>query len=359
MRVINLSQNQPICLSNLFVVLCFSFFAWIPIDQLFGQDTFSIIAADPETGEIGAAGASCVDGIEQFNGIKILNKIIPGRGGVNAQAWICINPHRNLDLAIELMEEGMSPEEILNHLMENDACGQPFGGAFNPEYRQYGILDFGDNDSIRVVAFSGSETDDYKGHIVGPNYSVQGNILLGPEVLEAMAQGFGSTTGSLAHKLMGAMQGANMPGADQRCLDRGTSSTSAFLTVYGPDDDPNEPSLLLDILEMPFGEEPIDSLQILFDEWLLSSAVSLVDDKLDVRVFPNPSESILYLDHIDKFEIKQIQIFNHLGKLIKEYHDFIASPIKLNIEDLESGLHYIEILNKDKTSNRAKFIKLK
>lgn len=159
-------------------------FLLIPINNLSSQDTFSIIAADPETGEIGAAGASCVDGIAPLGGIKILNKIIPGRGGVNAQAWICINPHRNLDLAIDLMAEGMSPEEILNHLMENDACGQPLDGAFNPEYRQYGILDFDENDGIRTIAFSGSETDDYTGHITGPNFSVQGNILLGPEVLE-------------------------------------------------------------------------------------------------------------------------------------------------------------------------------
>lgn len=89
---------------------------------LFSQDTFSIIAADPATGEVGAAGASCVDGIVQFGGIQLLNKIIPGKGGVNAQAWVCINPHSNLDLAIEQMENGLSPDEIIAHLIANDAC---------------------------------------------------------------------------------------------------------------------------------------------------------------------------------------------------------------------------------------------
>ena len=103
---------------------------------MMGQDTFSIIAVDTETGEIGAAGASCVDGIANFGGIKILNTVISGKGGVNAQAWICINPHINLDNAVEQMEEGLSPQEIIDWLMENDACS---AASFNPEYRHCGF----------------------------------------------------------------------------------------------------------------------------------------------------------------------------------------------------------------------------
>ena len=213
--------------------------------SLSSQDTFSIVAVDPETGEIGSAGATCVDGIAQFGGIKILNTIIPGRGGVNAQAWICINPHINLDNAIEQMEMGLNPEEIITWLTENDAC---FSQSFDPAYRQYGIADFDDQGNPRTAAFTGENADDYKGHILGDTYAIQGNILLGPEVLEGMEMGFINTEGSLAEKLMAAMQGANIPGADARCLNRGTSSTSAFLKVVKPDDDPEEPFLLLDVL---------------------------------------------------------------------------------------------------------------
>ena len=129
-----------------------------------------------------------------------------------------------------------------------------------------GIVDFDENGVPRVAAFTGSQTDDYKGHLTGDNYSIQGNILLGPEVLEQMEAGFLNTEGSLSDKLMAAMQGANIPGADARCLDRGTSSTSAFLRVYRPDDAIDDPTVFLDILEMPFGEEPIDELQELFDQ---------------------------------------------------------------------------------------------
>ncbi|MDX1463443.1 MAG: hypothetical protein R3359_10330, partial [Marinirhabdus sp.] len=56
----------------------------------FAQDTFSIIAVDPDTGEIGSAGASCVQGIGNQGIIDIITKIIPGRGGVNSQAYVCI-----------------------------------------------------------------------------------------------------------------------------------------------------------------------------------------------------------------------------------------------------------------------------
>jgi len=162
------------------------------------QDTFSIIAVDPQTGEVGSAGATCVDGIAQWGGIQLLNKIIPGKGGVNAQAFICLNPHINLDNAITQMENGLSPQEIIDWLTTNDQC---FSQNFNPEFRQYGVVELDANGEARVAAFTGSLADDYKGHITGPNYSIQGNILLGAEVLEGMENGFLNTPGSLADKL--------------------------------------------------------------------------------------------------------------------------------------------------------------
>ena len=64
----------------------------------FSQDTFSIIAVDPATGEVGSAGASCVTGVGSQGIIDIITKIIPGRGGVNSQAYVCI-PNSNLNNA--------------------------------------------------------------------------------------------------------------------------------------------------------------------------------------------------------------------------------------------------------------------
>jgi len=237
--------------------------------SIFAQHTFSIIAADAQTGEIGAAGATCIDGISQFGGVQVINDIIPGRGGAIAQAAICINPNVNLLNAIARVRLRTPPQNIINALVNGDECSAQ---NFNSQYRQYGIVDLDPRDSsnVRVAAFTGSLASDYKGHIAGSNYSIQGNILIGPQILTGMEQAFLNTPGSLANKLMAAMQAAKVAGADSRCLSRGTSSTSAFLTVYKPTDLKEEPCLFVNVLEASFAEEPIDELQTLFNEAVIN-----------------------------------------------------------------------------------------
>lgn len=330
------------------------FVALFMVFELQSQDTFSIIAVDTETGAIGAAGASCVDGIADFGGIQLLNQIIPGKGGVNAQAWVCINPHINLENAMLQMENNLSPEEIISWLQENDACS---AASFNPNYRQYGIVDLDSLGNARVAAFTGENTDDYKGHIVGENYAIQGNILLGPEVLEGMETGFLNTEGSLAAKLMGAMQGANFAGADVRCLDRGTSSTSAFLRVVNPEDSFENPYLELNVLEANYAEEPIDSLQVLFDEWLISTNNSnLTQNK--IQVFPNPCSNFLHLifssnnNIIDKIEVYGINGQLHIAEFINN------SEKTLDVQKLKKGIYLVSIYNKNEIIETVKFIKI-
>ena len=99
------------------------------------QDTFSIVAVDPATGEVGAAGASCVDGVGDLGGlIDIISGIIPGRGGINSQAYVCI-PNVNLQNGLARMEAGDSPGEIISWLFANDTfpCGS--GGPFDDKRR--------------------------------------------------------------------------------------------------------------------------------------------------------------------------------------------------------------------------------
>ena len=78
------------------------------------------------------------------------------------------------------------------------------------------------------------------------NYSIQGNILLGAEILDSMEARFLAATGPLSDRLMACLQGANVPGADSRCLANGTSSLSAFVRVAKPGD--ADDSLFLDFL---------------------------------------------------------------------------------------------------------------
>jgi uncharacterized Ntn-hydrolase superfamily protein len=318
-------------------LLCFTFVLTI---HLAAQDTFSIIAADPETGEIGAAGATCVDGIASFGGIQILNQIIPGRGGVNAQAYICVNPHVNLDLAIEQMGEGLSPEEVIDYLVANDAC---FSQNFNPAYRQYGIVDFDTEGNVRTAGFTGASADDYKEHRTGLTYAVQGNILLGPEVIDGMEDGFNNTEGSLAQKLMAAMQGANIAGADVRCLDRGTSSTSAFLRVVRPTDDVNAPYLNLSILEMPFGEEPIDSLQALFSEWELVNDTRNLTEANVLAVYPNPTGGRVNLQVASDATITRVAVYTLYGQMMEQNDYVVTNEVTLETMGWPAGTYYLKV----------------
>ena len=233
----------------------------------FSQDTFSIVAVDSITGEVGSAGASCIDntGCGGCGGVVIISELLPGRGAINAQATVCI-PNNNLQNGINWMGQGNSPSETLNLLLTLDAC--MFGDTST---RQYGIADMDSIGRPRSQGFTGKGAMDYKNHITGPNYSIQGNILLGQQILDSMEAGFLNTKGSLAHKLMAALQGANVAGADTRCLSEGVSSLSGFCRVARPEDTLGTYCMDLIVTETPFGVEPIDSVQVLFDAYMSNS----------------------------------------------------------------------------------------
>ena len=150
---------------------------------LVSQDTFSIVAVNPATGEVGSAGASCIAGS------IIISDIHPGVGVIHTQSYW---NQSNQDSASSLMDLGYSPEEIIDWLIENDAQN-------NPSIRQYGIIDLIDDG--RSAGFTGENCFDYKNHILGQTYAIQGNILLGQEILDSMEITFTSTYGTLDENL--------------------------------------------------------------------------------------------------------------------------------------------------------------
>ena len=230
--------------------------------HLSAQDTFSIVAIDSLTGEAGSAGASCVGSSTTYpHGAAILSDVIPGVGVIHTQAaW---NPY-NQQYAHDLMMTGLPPQQIIDSLVANDYTN-------NPLTRQYGIADL-NGGHPRSAAYTGSNCLNYKNHITGPGYSIQGNILLGQEILDSMEARYLNTSGSLSDRLMAALQGAKVLGADTRCAPKGTSSQSAFLRV-GRSADPYD-SLYCDLwMAYPqnypgmYPVDPIDSLQTLYDIW--------------------------------------------------------------------------------------------
>ena len=312
------------------------------------QDTFSIVAMDPITGEVGSAGASCVDlDANNLPTDDFLGELFPGLGAINSQAYYIPANQAN---ARARMNEGYTPSEIIEWLINNDVQNQP-------QLRQYGIVGkVGEN--IETAAHTGSATDDYKNHITGPNYSIQGNILLGEEVLDGMEAGFLNTEGDFACKLMGALQGANMVGADMRCANNGTSSLFAFVKVAQPSDTFGAPSFLLSVRTGSNDQvEPITALQILFDTDRDCESLGLneFDNDFPFSIYPNPSNNLVTLKTLNNdFETYNVTIISITGAVV--YASNFIPNTAINISELSKGIYFINITNK-KTSYTSKLIK--
>ena len=239
--------------------------------NVLAQDTFSIVAVDTVTGEIGSAGASCVGG---GVGAFILSDVIEGIGAIHTQAYWNATNQQN---AHNRMLEGLSPQEIVDWLVANDAGG-------NPTIRQYGIVDltrYGES-----AAYTGVNCNDYKNHVTAPGYAIQGNILLDQIIIDTMQTTFLNTPGPLADRLMATLQAAKIIGADTRCAVRGTSSQSGFVKVVRIGDG-GTPYLQIVVGNTPIGKDPIDSLQTMFNNWKIAK-FNIVDPFLShIEVSPD------------------------------------------------------------------------
>ena len=160
--------------------------------------TFSIVAADPETGVCGAAVASKYPSVG-----TIVPYVRAGVGAFCTQHWH--NPKWG-ERALDLLEEGKAPEDVLAELLTGDE---------RREKRQLAIVDM----QGRAVNRNPSNADPsgiYWGAMTGRYYACQGNTLAGREVIVAMARGYEETAGSLADRLIAALVAGDRAGGDHR-----------------------------------------------------------------------------------------------------------------------------------------------
>ncbi|MDF1657272.1 MAG: DUF1028 domain-containing protein [Verrucomicrobiales bacterium] len=157
--------------------------------------TFSIVAVDPETGEVGVAVQSKIVGV---------GSIVPfakaGVGAIATQAYANVGYG---PLGIMALEAGMNAEAVINLLTRDDPLR---------ELRQVGVI-AADGKS---ASFTGDECMDWAGGIAGENFAVQGNILTSKEVVEAMAKAFQETEDVLAVRLLAALHAGEEAGGDSR-----------------------------------------------------------------------------------------------------------------------------------------------
>lgn len=185
--------------------------------------TWSVIAIDARTGQVIIASATCVrqagfpsrspNGARDLMDVQAV--IIPGVGVAACQAGVD-NTRANQMLVYNEMKKGTPPADILEMLKKDP----------NVERRQFGIVSIPNGEKItdrnNRVGFNGSgnsRSSLYFGGQVGPDifYQVQGNTLLGDQVVHLAALAFTRATGTLADRVMAAMEAADANGGDHRC----------------------------------------------------------------------------------------------------------------------------------------------
>jgi len=172
--------------------------------------TWSIIARDEKTGEIGIAVAT------RFFAVGARVPFIEvGVGALATQALI--NPfYGRAGLAV--LRQGMSAPEVVQHLTEADT-----GSA----HRQLHVMDSAGG----FAAHTGSACVDWCGHLIGDTFSVAGNMLAGPQVIEATAQAYaGNNALPFARRLIAAMKAGEAAGGDKR------GKQSAALLIYSTEE---------------------------------------------------------------------------------------------------------------------------
>ncbi len=162
------------------------------------MSSMSIAGYDPETGEVGVAMAS------RFFAVAPI--AVHVRANVGAIATMGGSPYKDADEMLDWLEDGASPEAVIARL--HDRYGDRWGGG------QINIVDV----RGRSISVTGTERM-WKGHRYGRNYAAAGNILTGPEVVDAFAETFERTEGSgmpLAERLLEALVAADRAGGDAR-----------------------------------------------------------------------------------------------------------------------------------------------
>lgn len=177
--------------------------------------TFSICAIDPESGQSGVAVTTRVP----FVG-RAVPWVRAGVGAVATQSWTIVEYGRQ---GLDLLEQGLAPDVALERLLADDV---------GRELRQLGLIDM----QGRTAAHTGKENGAWAGSRHGDNYTVQANIMVGPQVVDAVADHLDSTAGSempLAERLILALEAGQAQGGDKRW---GRQQSAAIRVA-----DPNEP----------------------------------------------------------------------------------------------------------------------
>ncbi|MGY1635021.1 DUF1028 domain-containing protein [Geodermatophilus sp. SYSU D00742] len=197
--------------------------------------TFSVVARDPRTGDLGIAVSSCILAVG-----RAVPTARPGVGVVAVQA----RSRRGLGPALlHGLEDGAAPADLVKRAAHSAEDAD----------RQIAVLDA----VGRVAADTGRGSFPVSGHLVGDGMSVQGNMLASPEVLPAMAQAFTAARGDLPDRLLAALTAGQDAGGDVR-----GRQSAALLVVSGSPATDEDDGVRMD-LRVDDSGDPVAQLRML------------------------------------------------------------------------------------------------
>jgi uncharacterized Ntn-hydrolase superfamily protein len=192
--------------------------------------TFSIVARDPATGQMGIAVAS-----RYFSVGSVVPWAEANVGAVATQANVNVGYGPK---ALELLRQGLTAQKVADRLLAEDT----FPGK---DGRQFAIVDAKGN----AVTYTAPHAPNWAGGQKGVNWAAQGNILTGPPVPEAMGKAFEATQGELAEKLYAALKAGDSVGGDKRgrqsasmlivCKECGRNTNNDRYLYINVDDNPD------------------------------------------------------------------------------------------------------------------------
>jgi len=178
-----------------------------------GSATWSVVAVDRSTGQIVIASATCVAQarFKTFPAKGLMDiqaVVVAGKGVAAAQAGVD-RTRANQTLIADELRKGTAPGDIMAKLREDPEI----------EKRQFGIVDMEGRSAGHSGADNGQASLDVQGRVSGADivYSIQGNILAGDDVIRNAVTAFDDAEGSVADRVLAAMEAADAAGGDRRC----------------------------------------------------------------------------------------------------------------------------------------------
>ena len=245
--------------------------------------TWSVVAVDPLSGDVGVASASCVPSFADA-----LAALVPGKGAAATQASFDID---NRNVVYEAIKEGLNAEQVIARVTDPSVDQET-------DRRQYGVVTLSDG-VVHTAGFTAPSregttegTDGIKrwagvmAH-AGMGVTVQGNTLVNEAVVADGLEAFGweDPTGfnELSDRLMRALEAGSVAGGDVRCNNETTRQTAAmaFILVARGGDEPyatreigmsdqgtsTAPWLAISVRGERGGDNPLLELRLKYDQW--------------------------------------------------------------------------------------------